>query len=231
MIKPKYRQISNQINNSIQTMIASLAHEIKNPLNSIKGASEYLNKKYTNLEEIKEFTDIIIKEIEHLDKYLNEFLSFSRGVKIKLQKINLESYLSGIIMTIKHSIPAELKISLDDDLSDIYIDPEQMRQVIINLLSNANDAVKNINNPEIILKVWNDDKKLYISVTDNGTGIKKQDLNNIFIPFYTTKENGLGLGLSICKSIVEKHYGKIKVKSILNKGSEFTIIFPLNKVK
>jgi len=231
MIKPKDRQISNQINNSIQTMIASLAHEIKNPLNSIKGASEYLNKKYTNLEEIKEFTDIIIKEIEHLDKYLNEFLSFSRGVKIKLQKINLESYLSGIIMTIKHSIPAELKISLDDDLSDIYIDPEQMRQVIINLLSNANDAVKNINNPEIILKVWNDDKKLYISVTDNGTGIKKQDLNNIFIPFYTTKENGLGLGLSICKSIVEKHYGKIKVKSILNKGSEFTIIFPLNKVK
>lgn len=229
MKKQKDKQLSNQINNSIQTMIAGLAHEIRNPLNSIKGASEYLNKKYNNLADVKEFTDIIIKEIERLDKYLNEFLSFSRGVKLKLQRINIENFLSGIIMTIKHSIPIELNISIEKKLPDINIDPEQMRQVIVNLLSNAKDAVKETHNPQIKLKAWKDKKKIYIAVIDNGVGIKKEDLNSIFIPFWTTKENGLGLGLAICKSIVEKHNGRIKAKSSLDKGSEFIISFPLNK--
>jgi two-component system nitrogen regulation sensor histidine kinase GlnL len=219
----------NQISNSIQTMIAGLAHEIKNPLNSIKGASEYLNKKYYDIEAVKEFTDIIIKEIERLDKYLNEFLSFSRGVKLKLEKVNVENFLSGIIMTVKHSIPSEIRISIEKNLPCIYIDQEQMRQVIVNLLSNAKDAIKKINNPEINLKAWKDKRKIYISIIDNGTGIKKEDLNSIFLPFWTTKENGLGLGLSICKSIVEKHKGTIKVKSYLEKGSEFIISLPFIK--
>ncbi|MBP7792440.1 MAG: HAMP domain-containing histidine kinase [Candidatus Goldbacteria bacterium] len=224
------RQISEQMNNSIQTMIAGLAHEIKNPLNSIKGASEFLNKKYCNLEEVKEFTDIIIKEIERLDKYLNEFMSFSRGVKLKLQRVNVENFLSGIIMTIKHSIPAELRISINKNLPDINIDPEQIRQVIVNLLSNAKEAVKNTENPRIEIKAWKDSKKIYIAIIDNGMGIKKEELNSIFLPFWTNREDGIGLGLTICKSIVEKHNGKIKVKSSLNNGSKFIISFLINKV-
>ncbi len=230
MSKQNDLRLSEEINNSIQTMIAGLAHEIKNPLNSIKGASEYLNKKYNNLADVKEFTDIIINEIERLDKYLNEFLSFSRSVKLKLQRVDVESFLRGIIMTIKHSISAELNIFIKKKLPEIYIDPEQMRQVIVNLLSNAKDAVENTQNPEIKLKAWNNHNKIYIAVIDNGRGIAKEEIKSIFIPFWTTKEKGIGLGLSICKSIVEKHSGKIKVKSSLNKGSEFIISFPLKKV-
>ncbi|MCX8092549.1 MAG: HAMP domain-containing histidine kinase [Candidatus Goldbacteria bacterium] len=221
------KKLTDQINNSIQTMIAGLAHEIRNPLNSIKGASEYLNKKYSNLDDVKEFTDIIINEIERLDKYLNEFLSFSRGVKLKLKKVNLENFLSGIIMTIKHSIPVDVGIFVEKNLPDIYIDPEQMRQVIVNLLSNAKDAIINIKNPEIKIIARKIKNKVHISIIDNGHGIKSDDINSIFVPFWTTKENGLGLGLAICKSIIEKHKGNISVRSKLNKGSEFIISLPL----
>lgn len=221
------KEKKNKTDIAIQTMIAGLAHEIKNPLNSIKGASEYLNKKYSDIEDVYEFTKIIIEEIERLDKYINEFLSFSRGVKIKPKKVNIYNFLSGIVMTVKHSFPTEIKIYDYSEIKYAYLDPEQMRQVFVNLLSNSKDALKDTSSPEVKIVIKNDKRNIYISVIDNGHGIDSNYIKDIFLPFFTTKENGLGLGLTICKSIVEKHKGKISVKSELNKGCEFTIQLPI----
>jgi signal transduction histidine kinase len=209
-------------------MVAALAHEIKNPLNSMKGAGQYLHDKYREKDDIVEFTGIIIDEINRLERYLNEFLSFSRGINLKLKLTNLESYIKCIVMTVKHSFPVDIKIMVEGSkVPDVYIDPEQMRQVLVNFFSNAKDALSGVKHPKAEIIISAGSKYAYIALRDNGRGISRKDLKYIFDPFYTTKETGIGIGLAISKSIVSKHGGKIMVKSVKNKGTEFIIAIPV----
>lgn len=220
---------AGNLSDSTEMMIAALAHEIKNPLNSMKGAGQYLYNKYGDIADIKEFTGIIISEIERLDRYLNEFLSFSRGVKLRLKAVNLANLITGIVMTVKHGFPCEIAVDIKGRIPDILADAEQLRQVFVNLLSNAKDALagKDIVSPAVKISARAAGRKVHISVSDNGSGMTGQVMKNIFIPFYSTKESGIGIGLAISKSIVEKHGGKIKVRSSPGKGSEFTLILPV----
>jgi signal transduction histidine kinase len=213
---------------STETMIAALAHEIKNPLNAMKGASQYLHNKYIDTADIKEFTGIILAEIDRLDRYLNEFLSFSRGMKLKLRTVNVENFVTGMVMTVKHSFPCEIKIEMEYGMPDVEMDPEQIRQVLVNLLSNAKDAVSgDINRlPQVKIKAGIYKKNLHVSVIDNGSGMEAGVIKQIFNPFFTTKETGIGIGLTISKTIVEKHGGRIEVSSRPGRGTEFTIIIP-----
>ena len=172
----------------------------------------------------KEFMKIIIDEIDRLDRYLNEFLSFSRGTELKLKKTNILNYLAGVVMVSKHSFPCEIKIvPKKSTMPTIYIDHEQLMQVIINLFSNSKDAIENTKNPKIEIIVDYDNHYLYITIKDNGIGITKTNQQRIFMPFYTGKETGIGIGLTICKTIIKKHKGAIKVKSAPNMGASFTI--------
>jgi len=208
-------------------MIAALAHEIKNPLNSMKGAAEFLNQKYGSQTEIKEFTGIILDEIDRLDTYLNEFLSFSRGTRIRLKQVNVGNFIAGIVMTMKHSFPAGLEFSAEPQGVTAEMDPEQIRQVLVNLLSNAKDACASVpGGASAFIRAWPGKKCLFISVSDQGTGISREIRKKIFDPFFTTKENGIGIGLAICRAIIEKHRGRIKVKSAEGKGAEFIIELP-----
>jgi two-component system sensor histidine kinase HydH len=214
-----------------EKMIAALAHEIRNPLNSMKGAAEYLNEKYSGTPEIKDFSGIILSEINRVDNYLNEFLSFSRGVKIKLSRVNLKNFITGIIMTVKHSFPYEIKTDLEKADMEIELDNEQIRQVMVNLLSNAREAVNAAvpKNPMVKITAGVRGARVYISVADNGTGMKPVVLKNIFMPFFTTKEDGMGIGLSVCRAVVQRHGGRIFVKTTVGKGSVFTTEFPSGK--
>jgi signal transduction histidine kinase len=214
---------------STEMMIAALAHEIKNPLNSMKGAGQYLYNKYGNIADIKEFTGIIISEIERLDRYLNEFLSFSRGIKLRLKTTNIATLITGIVMTVKHSFPCEISVTANGHVPDISVDAEQLRQVLVNLLSNAKDALFEGNSvrPRVDITARADNRNVYISVIDNGAGMTGQVMKNIFVPFYTTKDSGIGIGLAISKTIIEKHGGKIKVRSTPGKGSEFILVLPV----
>jgi len=205
-----------------ETMVAALAHEIKNPLNSMMGASQYIYNKYSNKKDIKEFIKIIIDEIERLDRYLNEFLSFSRGITLNLKESDIINFLTGVIMLTKHSFPCEIKIiKLKEDIPVVYIDHEKVVQVMINLLSNSKDAVKETPSPSVDILVDYNKNFLYITVRDNGHGIDSSDIKKVFDPFFTNKNEGIGIGLTVCKSIVKKHGGKITASSIKGKGSEF----------
>ncbi|MGD0566368.1 MAG: HAMP domain-containing sensor histidine kinase, partial [Candidatus Goldiibacteriota bacterium] len=160
--------------------------------------------------------------------YLNEFLNFSRGTKLKLKLTDFESYLTGIIMIVKHSFPTDIRIVKKKEvIPRVMIDQEQLRQVLVNFLSNSRDALNGAASPacEVILDY--NKKELLITVKDNGCGIKAGDLKDIFVPFFTTKETGLGIGLSISKSIVKKHGGRICVKSRAGAGAQFTMAIPL----
>lgn len=215
-----------------ERMVAALAHEIRTPLNSMKGASQYLYDTYRETPEIREFTGIIIDEINRLESYLNEFLSFSRGTKLKLRLTDFESYLNGIIMIVKHSFPTDIRIvRKKDSFPAVMIDQEQLRQVLVNLFSNAKDALEGAATPvcEVILDSCK--KHLIVTIKDNGCGIPARELKDIFVPFFTTKDTGLGIGLSISKSIIARHGGRISVKSKLGEGAAFTMEIPFGKGK
>lgn len=216
-----------------EKMVAALAHEIRNPLNSMKGAAEYLYEKYTATPEVKEFSGIILSEINRVDNYLSEFLSFSRGIKLKITRVNMKSFITGIIMTVKHGFLQEIITVIDRADFFIDIDTEQMRQVMVNLLWNARDAVKASGRavPEVTIKAFMKGNKAIIEVSDNGIGIKKAMLKNIFVPFFTTKADGMGIGLSICRAVVQRHRGRIKVKTSPGKGSAFRVELPLKRKK
>ncbi|PKL91481.1 MAG: hypothetical protein CVV21_07810 [Candidatus Goldiibacteriota bacterium HGW-Goldbacteria-1] len=215
---------------SKETMIAAVAHEIKNPLNSIKGANQYLHDKYKSTQDIYEFTGIVVEEINRLERYLNEFLSFSRGVKPHMKKHDIQSFATGILMITKHNFPYGIKIiSEKPKLPGVYMDAEQMKQVMVNLLNNAKDATKGKSSPRVEIRLSNDENYVYIKVADNGCGISKKDLSRISTPFYTTKKEGMGIGLAISRSIVKKHGGDLSIESKLNKGSVFTISIPVEK--
>jgi len=210
-----------------ELMLAALAHEIKNPLNSIKGAGQYLNDRFGGNPEIKEFVSLIITEIDRLDAYLNEFLNFSRGTKLNLKPVNPAAFINGVIMLVKHGFKCEIETDFtgrEHSLPDAMIDPEQMRQVIVNLLTNARDAAGD--DARIKISCGKKGKNIFFSVSDNGKGISKALMKHIFTPFYTTKEKGMGIGLSICRAIVAKHGGKIRVKSEPGFGTAFTVLVP-----
>lgn len=216
-----------------EKMVAALAHEIRNPLNSMKGAAGYLNDKYASIAEVKEFSGIIISEIARVDNYLNEFLSFSRGVKLKPTPVNLKNYITGIIMTVKHRLPYEIGTNLEKADFEVFMDAEQMRQVLVNLISNSSQAVgaASPKEPRITITASAGRGKARISVADNGTGIKRRVLKNIFVPFFTTRQDGMGIGLSVCRAVVQRHGGRILVKTKVGKGSVFTVEIPAGKRK
>ncbi len=210
-----------------ESMIAALAHEIKNPLNSIKGANKFLHDKYKSNREIREFTGLIENEILRLERYLNEFMNFSRGIKLKLKPVDIESYLKGIAMMAKYGFEGEIKIiKKKEKFPSVMLDPELFRQVIDNLILNAKDALNKKDNSEIKIIINYDKKYFLIEIYDNGCGIPKKNFKKIFLPFYTTKANGLGIGLSICNAIIKKHGGYIKVASIVNRWTKFIIKIP-----
>jgi signal transduction histidine kinase len=213
-----------------ENMIAALSHEIRNPLNTIKGANKYLNEKFKDIKEINEFTEIINNEILRIERYLNEFISFSRGIKLKLKTVDPVQYIKGIVLLAKYSFNGKIYIiEKKQKLPDITIDVELMRQVLDNLILNAKEAVNEIKNPEIKIILNCDNKFFYIEVVDNGIGISKENLKKVFYPFFTTKPNGLGIGLSICKAIISRHGGNIYLKSNKRAGTTFTIKIPILK--
>ncbi len=213
-----------------ESMIAALAHEIKNPLNSIKGANKFLHDKYKFNKEIYEFTGLIENEILRLERYLNEFMSFSRGIKLRLREVDLENYLKGIILMAKHGFKGDILIKKKKDKLPLFVaDPELFRQVLDNLILNAKDAVSKKNNPKIEIIIDYNGKYFIFEIFDNGCGIKKNNLKKVFLPFYTTKSNGLGIGLSICNAIIKKHNGQISVKSVEKKWTRFIIKMPYIK--
>lgn len=218
----KIRQIEAK-----ETMIAALAHEIKNPLNSIKGANKFLHDKYKSIKEVYEFTGLIENEILRLERYLNEFMSFSRGIKLKLRPVDIENYLKGIIIMAKPGFNGKILINKrKEKFPLIMLDPELFRQVMDNLILNAKEATDNKENSEIKITIDYNKEYFILEIFDNGCGIPKENIKNIFLPFYTTKANGLGIGLSICNAIIKKHKGQIKVKSSARKWTKFIIKIP-----
>jgi signal transduction histidine kinase len=227
-------------------MAAGLAHEIRNPLGAIKGAAQLLvgpdGKPIAGVAsgaagsgEIGEFLGIIVEEVNRLNRVVSQFLDYARPYKVtETAEVDLNEVVQKTVTLLQAQEGADhtkLELSLDPDLPVVRGDAEQLRQVFLNLGINAMQAMATGGTLTISTRRRRRprDPGAYVEVVfaDTGPGIAREQLKNLFIPFFTTKEKGTGLGLPISQRIVAHHGGAIEVRSQVGKGSQFSVVLPV----
>lgn len=207
---------------------AGIAHEVRNPLGSIEGAIQILGR--TNLleETRKEFSGLAETELNRLKAVVTNFLEFARPQRPQRRAVEPGSLLESVArLTSETAKMAEVSIRIDspEETSAVMLDPEQIKQVILNLVINAIQATPP--RGQVTLRAGTKDSWLVLNVKDEGKGIPEENLEKIFDPFFTTRADGTGLGLSIAYSIISQHGGKIEVTRNEGKGMTFAVYLPL----
>ena len=207
---------------------AGIAHEIRNPLASIKNFTQLLPSEYEDPHFRKEFTELVTREVNRINKIVNDLLDYARFRKSKLQNTKIPELIDEALFSLKELLNKHhiaVKKNYDETPSAV-IDQEKIRQVLVNLILNALEAMPEGGTIEIITR-RNEEDQIEIILSDTGCGISKDHLQEIFNPFFTTKERGTGLGLSIVQRIINEQGGKIKVSSTINQGTQFIISLPM----
>ncbi|HEX5481313.1 MAG TPA: ATP-binding protein [Terriglobia bacterium] len=207
---------------------AGLAHEIRNPLASIEGAVTVLQRESPSEERRLEFLDIIRKESQRLNGLLTRFLKFARPSDPDFHVIEIADLLDSVISLARHvdgKGVLELKREIHPPAKMVECDPEQMKQVLLNLVMNALQAMPW--GGTIILAARQDNGRIVIDVEDEGTGITPDAVDRIFDPFFTTKDTGIGLGLSVAHQIVAQHGGNLTIPRNSVSGSTFRVSLPV----
>lgn len=217
---------------AIGKLAAKVAHEIRNPLATIGGFARAILRAPGDSNKVSKQTEIIIEEVERLEKLLSNIMNFSRPSEMKMGLISLQEVVEDSIMMTQNKM-LEKRINFhyiknDPDLK-AFIDGPQVKQVVLNIIHNALESVEEKGTVEITLGRRQDFAE--ISVSDNGPGVPLEERENIFKPFYSTKKGGTGLGLCISKEIIENHGGKIEVDGGADKPTIFSILIPLEKKK
>lgn len=206
---------------------AAVAHEIRNPLTSIQGFLQLLDKKETSAQN-REYIQIMLTELKRANKIISEFLQYTRPPKLNLKKESIVPIITEVAKIMEAEMAIKnIQFHLDaEPTPEIEVDRDQLKQVFLNLFQNALQAMEP--GGKLTVRVTKDEyaRTLQVSVEDTGHGMSEDLLENIFTPFFTTKDTGTGLGLSICNRIIQNHGGKIEAQSQLGKGSKFIITMP-----
>jgi signal transduction histidine kinase len=221
-------------------MSAGLAHEIRNPLGAIKGAVLVMEPQFPDMsEETREFLQVIVEEVERLNRVVTQFLTYSRPFKGEMVRVDLRQVIASTVRLLAEEQRAIVRVpDLDDEdapIPRVRGDADALQQVLLNLLLNALDAVGDTPGGEIWLSLSVRRRGLLradavvLDVCDNGPGLSNQTLTNLFVPFHTTKTGGTGLGLPISQRIVENHRGAIEVGRTPEGGARFTVLLPADE--
>jgi signal transduction histidine kinase len=219
---------------NISYIFSGIRHELGNPINSIKMTLSVLKK---NLGEYsptaaEKFVDRAMTEISRVEFLLQALKSFSIFENPDIQNIRLVDFLIRFTSLVSNDLyQSGIKISkvIDPVLETVSADPRLLHQIMLNLITNASDALENKDNPEIIIKAERKASLVAITVEDNGCGMSEEAQTNLFKPFYTTKARGTGLGLMITLKMVTLLKGSMEIKSIKDSGTKATVIIPEGK--
>ncbi|OFZ68310.1 MAG: PAS domain-containing sensor histidine kinase [Betaproteobacteria bacterium RBG_16_56_24] len=209
-----------------------LAHEIKNPLTPIQLSAERLQHKLSDkLDEsgaqlLRHATQTIVSQVAAMKNMVNDFANYARGPALKLSHLEMHKLIREVLGLYEaNAVPIALKLEASRD--EINGDATRLRQVLHNLLQNAQDALQGIAQPQIMLHTETQGGEIRLCVEDNGTGFPESVLSRAFEPYVTTKAKGTGLGLAIVKKIVEEHGGSITIENSVNGGTRINIHLPL----
>jgi signal transduction histidine kinase len=218
---------------SLGMLTAGLAHEIRNPLVAIRTFTQLLPERYQDQEFRDGFKGLVLKEVDRICGLVNDLLNFARPSvpNVSAQDVNeIVESIARILETEAKDKDVNIELRLAPDLPKIFIDKEQIKQVCMNLILNAIQSIEGAGTVEIGTRLFADngsERFAQIEVCDTGVGIPEKDIENIFNPFFTTKKDGSGLGLSISHQIIKEHGGYMVVESQVGRGTSFFVRLPV----
>jgi len=212
-------------------LAAGLAHEIRNPLAGIAGVIEIISRDLPSTSPARAVVKDVRQEVAQINRILTDLLETARPHPPQICLSNLNTTVEHAVMLARQQVlsrPIKIELKKDPELPEVEHDSDQIHQVLLNLLLNAVQAMDRAESGVINVEIGARDTYATILVSDTGRGIPADHLANIFRPFYTTKGNGTGLGLSLARRIVEEHQGRISVTSTVGKGSQFEVQLPFS---
>lgn len=226
----------------VGTMAAGLAHEIKNPLSGIKGSAQLMQMDFDEDDELQEHTQLIIREVDRINRIIEELLNLARPRCVEIQMINLNQLLDEVVALQKHSScqrGIDIKLRPDPSIPDIPGDHDLLIRLFLNLIKNACEATADKTEVKVESRIDSEyhlslpgnqpTPMVQINIYDKGPGITKVELQKIFTPYYTTKTGGSGLGLATCQKIISDHNGLLHFNELPNGGTLTQVSLPLRQ--
>ncbi|NPV44596.1 MAG: hypothetical protein HPY70_11595 [Firmicutes bacterium] len=208
-------------------LVSGIAHELRNPLGIIRATVQIMEKSVKEKKEVEEYTSIIKEQVDRQNRIIKELLDFARPSPPRMEPVNLNALLDSVLTFTggyAKNKGVDLITEKQDNLPPVMADGEKIKQVMVNLILNGIQAIEK--KGEMVIKTYTRGDKVIAEFTDTGPGIPREHLENIFNPFFTTKDTGTGLGLAISYQIMKMHHGAIEVESSEGKGSTFRMTLP-----
>jgi two-component system sensor histidine kinase HydH len=221
----------NQRLATVGRLAAGVAHEIRNPLSSIKGFATYFRERYRENEQDAQTAIILIQEVDRLNRVVGQLLEFSRPVSILPRPVRPDRLIADVAKLVEPQAQAKnvtIAVRHPADMPDVLLDGDRLNQVLLNLFLNGIEAMDGGGVLTVQAAEASNASRLEIRVSDTGTGIRPEDLAHIFEPYFTTKPSGTGLGLAIAHNIIEAMGGEITVQSTPGAGTTFALKLPVH---
>lgn len=215
---------------SLGSLAAGIAHEIRNPLSSIKGFATYFKERYRDVPEDQKTADIMISEVERLNRVISQLLEFARPMDVQQKDTDIIQVINRSLDMISPQAQSD-NITIDraaipDGSVYAFVDADKIGQVLLNIYLNAIEAMDQGGTLTVSMDTDPVNSWVSLYVHDTGHGIPKKDISHVFDPYYTTKPSGTGLGLAIVHKIIEAHSAEIMIESVVGTGTTFTIKLP-----
>ena len=231
------RDLEGEHHRSLEQLSASIAHEIRNPITAAKSLVQQMGEDAGDVDQ-EEYARVAVTELERVERSISHLLRYAREEDTRIVPVVMEDVLESALETFRdRARRAGIGIVRQYDAKGrLEGDPEQLRRVVINLVSNAMDALESSGTKSSEIRVSMGENlagsEVWVRIADNGDGIDPGSRDRIFDPFYTSREDGTGLGLALCRKIVDEHQGRISVESPpadLDRGTEFVVIIPARR--
>ncbi len=208
-------------------LLSRFSHEIRNPISLINSELQMIEETHPEVASYRYWNDIM-DNLEYTKILLNNLSDYNNADRLMTRKTDPVRYFSSLISSIRPTceyLGITLDVQIPNTLPALFIDQIKLKQALLNLLRNASEAIS-LPDGKISFHVSSKDGCMHISIKDNGCGIPADQIDQIFLPFVTFKENGTGLGLAITRQVIQAHGGSIQVESSPGQGSEFHILLP-----